>query len=123
MKINKWPFALVFCTDNLPKENGGRTNGFVVRIRPRYIKDIGLHKHELKHVSHNWCGLLVFTGLLNWLYKPYDLWNEAQAYKEQMLWPDANGNRITLNDAAARLSMPNYSFNLTMDEARAALQS
>ena len=122
MKINWWPFAIVIYTDNLPETVGGRTNYFIVRIRPKYEKDVGIHKHELKHVSFNWMGLLVFTGLLSTFYKPFRLWDEAQAYKEQMLWPDADGNRMALNEAARRLSSGHYG-DITMDEARAALQS
>lgn len=116
------PPALIFYTDNLPEHIGGRTNGFVVRIRQKYQGDVGIHKHELEHVKQNWCGLLVFSALLYLLYKPYRLWAEAQAYKQQMIYPDGVGNLMTLDDAAGRLvGPPGYDLGITMEEARQAL--
>lgn len=37
-------------TDNLPANMAGCANGPVIRIRPKYKNDAGLHAHEMEHV-------------------------------------------------------------------------
>jgi hypothetical protein len=117
------PPALIFYTDNLPEDVGGRTNAFVVRIRPKYQGDVGIHKHELEHVKQNWCGLLLVSALLYLFVRRYRLWAEAQAYKKQMIYPDSDGHLMTLDDAAGRLvGPPGYDLGITIEQAKAALQ-
>lgn len=46
--------ALIWYTDRLPDGVGGAANGPVVRIRPKYREDRGIHAHELEHVEQYW---------------------------------------------------------------------
>lgn len=100
-------------TDKLPPSAGGAANAFVIRIRPKYRGDAGIHAHETVHVSQFWgvsvlscaalyavCYLahqpLVFAALglavhstLYALVPAYRLRAEAQAYSEQLRhYPD-----------------------------------
>lgn len=55
-------FSLILYTDNLPANVAGRANAFLIRIRPKYRNDKGIHVHEELHVTQWWCGVLI--GLL-----------------------------------------------------------
>lgn len=104
---------LTIYTDNLPPNVGGCANGPIVRIRPKYRDDAGIHAHEYLHVEQFWiAGLaalmliggicraagwpieLCITGLAAHplLYKlapAYRLWAEVAAYREQLRhYPD-----------------------------------
>lgn len=110
------PPALLFYTDRLPDGVGGCTNGPVVRIRPKYRDDAGIHKHEELHVWQWWLTL----GLHSLLYlfiRPYRQWAEVEAYRRQMRYPP----HLSLDSAAQRLAAPRYELGLTADQAREAL--
>ena len=105
---------LTIYTSNLPPGVGGRANGPVIRIRPEYRNDKGLHAHEELHVKqwYFWVAVgvvvawLAFTlgysfwpyailagcmahSLLYTLVPKYKLWSEVQCYKEQLKhYPD-----------------------------------
>ena len=51
----------------------------------------------------------------------YRLWAEAQAYGVQMNYPDRYGGKLSLDNAAYRLTLPNYKLGITLDEAKARL--
>jgi len=103
---------LTIYTDNLPDSVGGCANACVVRIRPKYRDDAGIHAHEYEHVRQWWMGVLIGAlaalaissipsqwsdwwplaliagaGLhpLAYLLLPrYRLWAEARAYRIQL---------------------------------------
>jgi hypothetical protein len=112
--------AIVIYSDNLPPDIGGQAHGPVVVIREKYKDDEGLLRHELTHVWQWWL-TLGFHPLLYLFVRPYRLWAEVAAYRRQMKHPDRNGNRMTAAQAAACLMLPRYEFDLTADEALAAI--
>ncbi|MDP3652023.1 MAG: hypothetical protein Q8R67_10105 [Rhodoferax sp.] len=100
-------------TDKLPPAAGGAANAFVVRIRPKYRGDAGIHAHETVHVSQfwgvsvlscvalyavcylaHWSAVYVVLGLavhslLYAVVPAYRLRSEVQAYAEQLRhYPD-----------------------------------
>ena len=135
----KFP-SLTFYTDRLPNDVGGRTNGPIVRIRPLYLADVGIHKHEYEHVKQFWSVGLVAAVLLALvdlsltlggfaahplLYKfcrKYRLVCEVSAYKVQMQFANASGARLSLDGAAQRLMSPRYDLRLFRDLAVALLR-
>lgn len=102
---------LLFYTDDLPKSIGGRANGPVVRIRPRYRNDAGLHRHEEEHVWQ-WYITLGIHGLLYKFWRRYRCWSEAQAFGTQM------GPGVSLAKLAERMAGSHYDLGITSDEAR-----
>lgn len=51
--------SLTIYTDNLPANVGGCANGPVVRIRPKYRDDAGIHAHEDEHVEQWYVGVMI----------------------------------------------------------------
>ena len=121
MKLNALPPALILYTDNLPEDVGGRTNGFVIRIRPRYMNDEGIHRHELEHVKQNWRGLFIIHTLLYSFVRQYRLWAEVQAYHQQLRYQNRFGVYMTPDEAAERLASPHYDLGITIERVKAAL--
>lgn len=117
MKLSLTPPALIFYTDDLPSDVNGRAGGVVVRIRPKYLKDAGLREHELAHVELFWLTLGLHV-LVKRLSRRYRIWNEARAYRRQMLYRDLHGSFMSLDDAAARLASEHYGFGITYQQAR-----
>lgn len=126
-------------TDRLPDGVGGAANGPLVRIRPRYRTDAGIHAHEVEHV-HQWyiAGLMGVVLLVlivlgrgyPWpialalaplglvphpigyaLWPRYRLWCEVQAYRVQMQ------HGLSLDGAAGRLMSPRYKLGLRYSDA------
>lgn len=144
----KWP-CLTRYTDALPEGVGGEARGPLVRIRPKYRDDQGIHAHEYEHVRQWWTAglagatLIVLFALaihlpqaaslaaLGFLAHPlgyalwprHRLWCEVQAYREQMRHPDRNGGFLTLDDAAGRLALPIYKLGITLAQASIILRS
>ncbi len=114
-----FPHITVY-TDRLPDGVGGCANGPLIRIRPKYREDVGIHEHELEHVRQWWITLGVHS-LLYLLVRRYRLWAEVQAYRAQMEHRDRHGGYLTIEAAAARLANPRYRLGLTVDQAAAAL--
>ena len=56
--------SVTFYTDRLPDGVGGDAHGPVVRIRPIYRNDVGIHQHEQTHVNQWWIVGLVSAALL-----------------------------------------------------------
>ena len=113
-------YPLTFFTDNLAEGQGGVANGPIIRIRLKYKDDQGIYQHELTHVKQ-WFATLTLHSLL-YLWRPYRLWSEAQAYTKQMLYLDRNGARLLLDGAAARLAGKSYDLGITVDEAKVILE-
>ncbi len=63
----KFP-ALTFYTENLAEGFGGQTTGPIVKIRPKYKDDKGLHEHEYEHVNQWWITTLISAALYYALY-------------------------------------------------------
>jgi len=93
--------SITIYTDNLPDNFGGCANACVVRIRPKYRADAGIHAHEAEHVRQWWTGVLIGIlvalaliagGALHplaYLLPRYRLWAEARAYHIQAThYPD-----------------------------------
>ena len=114
--ISLFPPALILYTDNLPEGVGGCANGPVIRIRPKYREDEGIHAHELTHVWQWWLTLGLHS-LLYLLVRRYRLWAEVQAYREQTRHPPG----LLWTDAATRLTAPRYRLGLTQVEAEHAI--
>ncbi len=122
---------LVIYTDRLPVGVAGAANGPLVRIRPAYRHDAGLHAHEYRHVLQ-WCQasaiaalLLVvivlacggLQGTLLALWPRYRQWCEVQAYKEQVR------HGLRLDDAARHLMSSRYQLGLQYNDARRLLSA
>lgn len=131
--------GLVIYTDRLPSGVGGTANGPIVRIRPEYRADAGIHAHEYEHVRQwysegligmalavmialvlgcNWSLALVTAplGLVTHslgyaLWARHRLWCEVQAYRKQMR------HGLSLDDAARRLMSPRYKLGLRYIDA------
>jgi len=125
---------LVIYTDRLPSGVGGTANGPIVRIRPEYRADAGIHAHEYQHVIQWYAeglvgmllvALLALAAGVHWplalaiapagmaahslgyaLSASHRLWSEVQAYRVQMR------HGLSLDDAARRLMSPRYKLGL-----------
>ncbi len=110
------PVPIIY-TDDLPERVGGVASGPIVRIRPRYEKDEGIHRHELAHVELFWA-----TFWLHWVIKKlsrrYRIWNEARAFRRQMQYRNLHGEFMSLDEAANWLAGENYDFGITQEQAR-----
>ena len=149
MKTNCFPPALIVYTDRLPEYSGAAANGPVVRVRPKYRDDKGIHRHELRHVEQWWIGVALgfFAGLLlatlgaggevvllglaagiavhpvaYLRLRRYRLWTEARAYREQTRWPAADGDHLSVESAAYKLTAEHYRLGLTYEQALAYLK-
>lgn len=65
--------------------------------------------------------LLIHPQLYTWR-ADYRLWAEADAYRVQMQYPDANGHCMTIDEAAGRLMSPRYRLDVIWSEAVASLR-
>jgi len=119
--ISLWPPALVIFTDRLPDDVGGQARGPVVFIKTKYTNDVGLLMHELTHVAQWWSSLALHPFLYRF-WKFYRLQSEAAAYFVQMQYPDRKGHFVTLDEAAEMLAKPRYRLDLSVADARVALQ-
>jgi hypothetical protein len=135
----KLPYLTIY-TDNLPPNVGGTAQAFVVKIRPKYKDDVGIHDHEYVHVKQWYrllfiwllaVGLAVVSewlpleyagvaiagvglhGLLYLLIPSYRLEAEAEAYAAQVK-PD----RSDLNLMTYRLAQPMYKLGITQEQAK-----
>jgi len=126
--------SITVYTDNLPPNVGGCANGPVVRIRPQYRNDAGIHAHENEHVEQWWIASLIAAMLIGFiahkygfpielallgfavhsiaygLLRSYRLWSEARAYATQVR------HGCPLSIAAARLSR-DYRLDITPEQA------
>jgi hypothetical protein len=137
---------LTIYTDNLPPNVGGSAQAFVVKIRPKYKDDAGIHAHEYQHVKQwykamaAWVAIIALLttatydglgyafaplaltgiGLHGALYlfvRSYRLEAEAQAYAEQV---KAGAN---LDDMAYRLVANDYyKLGITQEQAKVEIQ-
>lgn len=114
---------LTFYTDRwMPDGVAACARGPVIFIRPAYRGDRGLLEHERVH-RRQWLLTLGLHSFAYLLVRRYRLWAEVRAYQEQMRWPDRKGNRLSIVQAAARLSKPLYRLGLTLDQAMQHLRS
>lgn len=67
----------------IPGGYAGITYGFVALIRPEYRLDIGLRKHEEKHIEQFWRYFCWFP-LFYLLSEKFRLKVEVEAYREQL---------------------------------------
>lgn len=130
---------LVIYTDRLPDGVAGAANGPLVRIRPEYRGDAGIHAHEYQHVIQWYqegalgmvlVALLALAASVHWplalaiapagmaghslgyaLCTSHRLWCEVQAYRVQMR------HGLDLDTAALRLMSPRYRFGLRRQDA------
>lgn len=144
----KWP-SLTLYTDRLPADVGGQARGPLVLIRPRYRNDGGLHAHEAEHVrqwyiawaicaaavlpvaaalgaGEAWMIVLsslgmIAHGALYHLVRRYRAWCEACAYSIQTQQPDANGQRLRIEDAADMMAASRYDLGITPAHAAAMI--
>jgi hypothetical protein len=141
----KLPHLTIY-TDNLPPNVGGTAQAFVVKIRPKYKDDKGIHDHEYVHVKQwykamaAWVAIIALLtiatyddfgyalaplaiagvglhGLLYLLIPSYRLEAEAEAYAAQTK-PD----RSDLDLMAYRMSLPSYRLGITQEQAKAEIE-
>lgn len=133
-------YALTFYTDKLPDNVGGAAYAFVVRIRPKYKDDKGIHAHEYEHVKQWWItsfiscaalaagsfafkypielvpfGIAVYSMAYTFIDK-YRLYAEAKAFAKQVK-PDHSD----LESMAARLAGNHYRLHITKTQAEAEI--
>lgn len=105
-------------TDNMPENIAGYAKAWFIRIKPKYIDDVGLLKHEICHVWQYFCtlGLHPFFYLCS---KKYKLMAEVEAYREQLNWPPATEARIRYTQRYAEFiaDTKRYRLNISVDEA------
>lgn len=65
MSLKFTPFPTWVRYKNLTN-SGGEQKAFFVSIDPKYQHDVGLHKHEYRHVTHWW--LMTLMSLVLYLY-------------------------------------------------------
>ena len=53
------PPQITIYTDDMPENSGGTAKAFLVKIRPKYRDDAGLHAHESRHVAQWWVWVLI----------------------------------------------------------------
>ena len=136
----KFPSITIY-TDRIPQGVGGDAHGPVVRVRPMYRNDVGLHQHEWQHVQQWWIVGILAALLLAVVFGPafvllaiganpllyrfvrhYRLWAEVAAYRAQMQFPNASGVPLTLDGAAKRLSSLRYRLGIDYFGAKVALK-
>jgi len=130
-------------TSNLPVGAAGCANGPVIRIRPEYVGDKGLHAHEELHVKQWYFWVIIgalyalvlySTGSSYWSYvvisgcgmhpllyvsiSKYRLWCEVQAYREQARYYPTNRNALFAQKIAT-----DYNLSVTKDEALKLLEA
>lgn len=132
--------AILIYTDNLPDNVGGAANAFVVRIRPKYKDDAGIHRHEYEHVKQWWIASFVVCAALavgSFAFKyqiafatlglaahsmaylfidKYRLYAEAKAFAEQVK-PDHSDIEVM----SARLAGEHYGLHITLAQATAEI--
>lgn len=137
--------AITIYTDALPDGVGGCANGPVIRIRPKYRDDAGIHAHEHVHVRQWYVGVLAIsvialamlladTGLGAWwpvavsagaslhplaylAILRYRLWAEARAYLEQLRHYPDDRTQLFATFMATR-----YGLSISVAEAMDALR-
>jgi hypothetical protein len=132
--------SYIHYTDNLPEGVGGTAQGPIIRIRPKYKDDKGIHAHELEHVKQWWIATIVSAvllaaglyhfqeplwgaigsigthGLLYKLIPAYRLWAEVQAHKVQLQY-----SPTALSHFAKRIATK-YDLDITAEEAENRLR-
>lgn len=108
-------------TESVPDGFGGITIMWMIRIRPKYMGDIGLLRHEMVHVHQFWRTLGLFP-LRYLLSKAYRLKTELEAYREQLCWPPASNDKAAYREKYAKFLAEKYSLGITLEEARERLQ-
>lgn len=132
--------AITIYTDRLPDNVGGAANAFVVRIRPKYKDDKGIHAHEYEHVKQWWIASFVVcaaiaAGSFVWKYQialallgiaahsmayifidKYRLYAEAKAFAKQVK-PDHSDIEVM----AGRLAGEHYGLHITKTQAVAEI--
>lgn len=109
----KWPFT--YYTDDMEAWQGGYAFGPVIKIRLKYRDDEGIYQHELTHVKQ-WLTTLTLHWFL-YRIRRYRLWSEVQAYRKQMLYPNANGGFLSIERAAQFLAGEKYDLGITEAQA------
>ena len=115
--------GLLFYTEKLPAGCGGCANGPIIRIRPRYRNDKGLHEHEAEHVRQ-WWRTLGLHSLLYLVSRKYRLWAEVAAYRVQLQNPPAKdtGEQIGCYVELYSTALADkYGLDITAAAARARL--
>lgn len=100
----------------IPKGSAGCSRTFFILIKPEYKDDIGLHKHEIKHVRQFWSKGLIIFSIRYKFSKTFRLKCEVEAYKEQLVYPPAN-NSEEYKYIYAHYISEDYGLSITFKEA------
>ena len=111
--------AFLSYTSRIPTKFGGLARGPFVKIRPKYMNDIGLHHHEMTHVKQ-WYRTFGFHGLLYKYNHDYKLKAEVEAYKVQLKHCEQPKYNIYL---FADYITKKYGLDVSRDEALQLLSS
>lgn len=103
-------------TENVPDGFSGITILWMIRIRPKYMGDIGLLHHEMVHVRQFWrtFGLFPLRYLIS---KTYRLKTEVAAYREQLCWPPASQDVDLYRRKYAGFIAQKYQLNISEEQA------
>jgi hypothetical protein len=119
---NKMKYYSLKYTDDMKEGTGGYAKAWFIRLRPKYREDKGILEHEKCHVRQ-WFFTLGSHSLLYLLVKPYRLWAEVQAYREQLDWPPALLDRPKYLDLYAGFISTRYKLDITKEEAKKRLEA
>lgn len=104
-------------TDSIKDPNtGGDARGWFIRIRPKYKDDIGLHQHELYHVSCFW-KYGIIGRLLYKFSKKWRLNEEVECYREQLKYAPATSNPAYYMDMYAGFIADDYGLDVSKGDA------
>ena len=116
IKFTKYLPYLLSYTDEMGIDTGGYVSGLIVRIRPKYKDDKGIHEHECWHIVQRYM-TLGFHGLIKKLSKTYATWAEVSAYKKQLRYPPATSNLDYYRQMYAGFIATRYGLGITAGEA------
>ena len=105
----------------IPGGYAGITYGPIALIRPKYEGDVGLRKHEEKHIEQFWRYFGWFP-LFYLLSASFRLKVELEAYQEQLKWYDDTPTmRAWRINRFARFLATKYRIHITVLEAERLL--
>ncbi len=117
-----YPHLITFTNRFVRKGFAGKDFGPFIFIRPDYMDDVGLIRHELVHVKQFWTEGLFIHSIRYQFSKQYRLDCEVEAYKEQLNhYPE--GSRKYLTDLFAGYIANKYRLDVSKDQAKWLLEN
>lgn len=104
-------FSLKY-TDDMPANVGGYAKAWLIRIRPRYKDDKGIHNHELCHVAY-WWKYGIIGRMLYLFSKKWRLNEEVACYREQLKHAPAINDLERYRDMYAGFIADDYGLDVS----------